>query len=130
MRYRPSLNPLWSFQNLQMKRRGVSSIFEECILVHVLTLSDVSNGCIQQHSFYTFYIFLHMKIKCYTGISTLKNTCKIEHLIWFSGIPIVLLKFSLPQPEADMSLVSPIIVSMFTPVPMISLIILYEIYKR
>ncbi len=47
-----------------------------------------------------------------------------------AGIPIVLMKFSLPQPEADMSLVSPIVVSVFTPVPLIALIVFLEIRKR
>ena len=57
-------------------------------------------------------------------------TIAIETGLQNTGIPIILLKYSLPQPEADMSIVSPIITSMFTPVPLFIAVIAYEIRKR
>ena len=65
-------------------------------------------------------VFIYFK---YTSILTLISNTLL-------GIAIVLMKFSLPQPEADMSLVSPIVVSVFTPIPLLTAIIIQEIRGR
>ena len=59
-----------------------------------------------------------------------KIAIAIETGIQNTGLPIILLKYSLPQPDADMSLVSPVSVAMFTPIPLYLIFICYEIYKR
>ena len=41
----------------------------------------------------------------------------------------MLMKYSLPQPDADMSLVSPIVVAMFTPLPLWLMVIAREIHR-
>jgi len=45
-------------------------------------------------------------------------TIAIETGIQNTGLPIVLMKFSLPQPEADLSVVAPIVIAMFMPLPL------------
>jgi len=45
-------------------------------------------------------------------------TIAIETGIQNTGLPIVLMKFSLPQPEADLSIVGPIVIAMFMPLPL------------
>ncbi len=54
----------------------------------------------------------------------------IETGIQNTGIAILLLKMSLPQPEADMSFLAPVMVATFTPFPLIIAIIYVEIRKR
>jgi len=45
-------------------------------------------------------------------------TIAIETGIQNTGVPIVLMKFSLDQPEADLSIVAPIVIAMFMPLPL------------
>jgi len=45
-------------------------------------------------------------------------TIAIETGIQNTGLPIILMKFSLPQPEADLSIVAPIVIAMFMPLPL------------
>lgn len=47
-----------------------------------------------------------------------------------TGIPIVLTLFSLPQPEAALSIVSPVAVALMVPIPMGIAIAVYEVKKR
>ena len=54
------------------------------------------------------------------------KTIAIETGIQNTGISILLMKFSLPQPDADLSLISPVAVATFTPIPLIFAIIYYE----
>lgn len=58
------------------------------------------------------------------------RTIAIETGIQNTGIAIVLLKVSLPQPDNDISIVAPIAAAIFTPIPMLIAITAYEIYKR
>ena len=53
----------------------------------------------------------------------------LRYLHCTTGIPIMLMKYSLPQPDADMSLVSPVVVAMFTPLPLWFMIAGREIYR-
>ncbi|ESN93769.1 hypothetical protein HELRODRAFT_103288 [Helobdella robusta] len=53
----------------------------------------------------------------------------IETGVQNTGLPILLLKFSLMQPEADMSVVSPVSVAMFMPVPLWIAIAVLEVRK-
>ena len=57
-------------------------------------------------------------------------TIIIETGIQNTGIPIILMRFSLPQPEADLSLISPAIVAAFTPFPLWIAFLIKEIYRR
>jgi len=45
-------------------------------------------------------------------------TIAIETAIQNTGLPIVLMKFSLPQPDADLSVVGPVVIAMFMPMPL------------
>lgn len=58
------------------------------------------------------------------------KTIAIETGIQNTGIPIILMKFSLPQPEADLSVVAPVMVATFTPIPLLVGVAYYEIRKR
>ena len=58
------------------------------------------------------------------------RTIAIETGIQNTGIAIVLLKVSLPEPDNDISIVAPIAAAIFTPIPMLIAITAYEIYKR
>ena len=58
------------------------------------------------------------------------KTIAIETGIQNTGIAYLLITFSLPQPEADLSLVSPIVVATFTPIPLMIGIAVVEIRKR
>lgn len=53
-------------------------------------------------------------------------TIAIETGIQNTGISIFLLRFSLPQPEADLTTVIPVSVALLTPIPLLGL----YIYKR
>lgn len=57
-------------------------------------------------------------------------TIAIETGIQNTGISIVMLQLSLPPPDSDIGMVSPIVCSIFTPIPMAIAIISYEIKKR
>jgi len=57
-------------------------------------------------------------------------TIAIETGIQNTGLPIVLMKFSLPQPDADLSVVSPIVIAMFMPLPLWAAFIVTEIRRR
>ncbi|KAK3085534.1 hypothetical protein FSP39_004776 [Pinctada imbricata] len=57
-------------------------------------------------------------------------TIAIETGIQNTGISIVLLQTSLPPPDGDIGIVAPIVCSIFTPIPMVIIILTYEIYKR
>lgn len=57
-------------------------------------------------------------------------TIIVETGIQNTGIPILLMKFSLPQPEADMSFISPVMIAAFTPIPLWIAFIIKEIYGR
>ncbi|XP_018567513.1 ileal sodium/bile acid cotransporter-like [Anoplophora glabripennis] len=47
-----------------------------------------------------------------------------------TGIPIFLLRFALPQPEADLITIVPVSVSVFTPIPLICLFICLKVWTR
>ena len=53
----------------------------------------------------------------------------LETGIQNTGIAVLLMKLSLPQPDADMSIVGPVMVSMLTPIPLGFLIAIVE-FKR
>ena len=57
-------------------------------------------------------------------------TIAIETGIQNTGIPIILMKFTLPQPEGDMAIVGPVVVAMFTPLPLWIAVTALEIRKR
>jgi len=57
-------------------------------------------------------------------------TIAIETGIQNTGLPIVLMKFSLPQPEADLSIVGPIVIAMFMPLPLWLAFIVTVIRRR
>lgn len=57
-------------------------------------------------------------------------TIAIETGIQNTGLPIILMKFSLPQPEADLSVVSPVVVAMFMPLPLWIAVTIVEIRRR
>ena len=46
------------------------------------------------------------------------------------GVAILLMKFSLPQPDSDLSLVSPVVTSTFTPIPLLFAVGIYYIHKK
>ena len=54
----------------------------------------------------------------------------IETGIQNTGVPILMLKYSLPPPEGDLSIVSPIVTSTFTPLPLWIAIAIFEIRRR
>ena len=54
----------------------------------------------------------------------------IETGIQNTGIAILIMKFSLPAPDGDLAMVSPVVVAAFTPAPLIILLIMFEVYKR
>lgn len=54
----------------------------------------------------------------------------IETGIQNTGLPIILMKFSLPQPEADLSIASPVVLAMFMPLPFWIAILFIEARKR
>ena len=57
-------------------------------------------------------------------------TIAIETGIQNTGLPIVLMKFSLPQPDADLSIVAPIVIAMFMPLPLWVAVAASEIRRR
>lgn len=57
-------------------------------------------------------------------------TIAIETGIQNTGVPIILMKFSLPQPEADLSVVSPVVIAMFMPLPLWIAVTVVEIRRR
>ncbi|XP_071092486.1 ileal sodium/bile acid cotransporter-like [Haliotis cracherodii] len=57
-------------------------------------------------------------------------TIAIETGIQNTGIAIVLLRFSLPAPAKDISIVAPIASAIFTPIPLVIAILYIEIRKR
>ena len=57
-------------------------------------------------------------------------TIAIETGLQNTGVPIILLKFSLPQPEADISIVAPVVVAMFMPLPLWIAVTVVEIRRR
>jgi len=57
-------------------------------------------------------------------------TIAIETGIQNTGLPIILMKFSLPQPEADLSIVAPIVIAMFMPLPLWMAFGVREIRRR
>ena len=58
-----------------------------------------------------------------------KIALTIETGMQSTGIPLMLLKYSLPQPEADLAVVAPIMISMFTPLPLLLVFTVKELYK-
>lgn len=54
----------------------------------------------------------------------------IETGVQNTGIAIVLLGFSLPQPEADIASVVPVAASIVTPVPLLLLLLVQKVYAR
>ena len=58
------------------------------------------------------------------------RTIAIETCIQNSGVAILLMKYSLPQPDADIAMVPPVVVATFTPIPLIIIVAAYEIYYR
>jgi sodium/bile acid cotransporter 3/5 len=57
-------------------------------------------------------------------------TIAIETGIQNTGLAIVIMKFSLPQPEADLAVVAPIVVAMFMPLPLWVAVTVTEIRRR
>jgi len=57
-------------------------------------------------------------------------TISIETGIQNTGLAIILMKFSLPQPEADLSIASPIMVAMFMPLPLWIAVGIVEVRRR
>lgn len=57
-------------------------------------------------------------------------TIAIETGIQNTGLPIILMRFSLPQPDADLSVVSPVVVAMFMPLPLWVAVSIVEIRRR
>ena len=57
-------------------------------------------------------------------------TIAIETGIQNTGLPIILMKFSLPQPDADLSIVAPVVIAMFTPLPLWVAFSVMEIRRR
>lgn len=57
-------------------------------------------------------------------------TIAIETGIQNTGLPIILMQFSLPQPDADLSVVSPVVVAMFMPLPLWVAVGIVEIRRR
>lgn len=57
-------------------------------------------------------------------------TIAIETGIQNTGLPIILMKFSLPQPEADLSVVAPVVIAMFMPLPLWIAVMIVEIRRR
>jgi len=57
-------------------------------------------------------------------------TIAIETGIQNTGLPIILMKFSLPQPDADLSIVAPIVIAMFMPLPLWVAVTATEIRRR
>ena len=58
------------------------------------------------------------------------KTIAVETGIQNTGVAYLVLTFTLPQPEADLSMVSPIIVATFTPIPLMIGIGIIEYRKR
>lgn len=57
-------------------------------------------------------------------------TIAIETGIQNSGVAIVLLQLSLPHPDSDIAIVSPVNCSLFTPIPIIIAIIIHVVRKK
>jgi len=57
-------------------------------------------------------------------------TIAIETGIQNTGLPIVLMKLSLPQPDADMSIVGPIAIAMFMPLPLWIAFVVIAVRRR
>ncbi|ELU01824.1 hypothetical protein CAPTEDRAFT_204666, partial [Capitella teleta] len=57
-------------------------------------------------------------------------TIAIETAIQNTGLPIILMKLSLSQPEADLSAVSPVAIACFMPIPLWIAFSVMEIRKR
>ncbi|XP_033754108.1 ileal sodium/bile acid cotransporter-like [Pecten maximus] len=57
-------------------------------------------------------------------------TIAIETGIQNSGVAIVLLQMSLPHPDSDIAIVSPVNCSLFTPIPVVIAIIIHVIRKK
>ncbi|XP_060080467.1 ileal sodium/bile acid cotransporter-like [Ylistrum balloti] len=57
-------------------------------------------------------------------------TIAIETGIQNSGVAIVLLQLSLPHPDSDIAIVSPVNCSLFTPIPVIIAIIIHIVRKK
>jgi len=57
-------------------------------------------------------------------------TIAIETGLQNTGIPIILMKLSLPQPDADLSIVAPVVVAMFMPLPLWIAVTIVEIRRR
>lgn len=57
-------------------------------------------------------------------------TIAIETGIQNTGLPIILMQFSLPQPDADLSVVSPVVIAMFMPLPLWVAVGIVEIRRR
>ncbi|CAH1780565.1 unnamed protein product [Owenia fusiformis] len=66
---------------------------------------------------------------CRQPFDKIKTIC-IETGIQNTGIPILLMKVSLMQPDSDLSIVAPIASSCFTPIPLWIAVACYEIKKR
>ncbi|XP_074645679.1 ileal sodium/bile acid cotransporter-like [Tubulanus polymorphus] len=57
-------------------------------------------------------------------------TIAIETGIQNTGVPILLITFSMSSPQGDMAIVAPIVASMFTPLPLLIAVAVLEIRKR
>ena len=53
----------------------------------------------------------------------------LETGIQNTGIAILLMKLSLPQPDADLSIIGPVVISMFTPAPLFVVIAIIEVKR-
>ena len=68
------------------------------------------------------------KLTCHS--SKRIRTIAIETCIQNPGVAVLLMKYSLPQPDADIAMVPPIVVATFTPIPLIIIVAVHEIYYR
>lgn len=84
-------------------------------------------GCLLPYT--GFVIGAVVAVICRQPLDRIK-TIAIETGVQNLGIAILLMKLSLPQPDADLSLLSPIMVGTFGPLPLLVAVIVLEVRKR
>ncbi|CAH1780564.1 unnamed protein product [Owenia fusiformis] len=57
-------------------------------------------------------------------------TIAMETGIQNTGVPVLMMRFSLMNPDSDLALIGPIAATIFTPIPLWIAIVVYEVYKR
>uniref|UniRef100_A0A1Y1NJA7 Ileal sodium/bile acid cotransporter n=1 Tax=Photinus pyralis TaxID=7054 RepID=A0A1Y1NJA7_PHOPY len=76
------------------------------------------------------YILAYVLAKLFKQSKELCLTIAVETGVQNTGIAIFLLRFALPQPEADITTVVPVYVAMMTPVPLMCLVLYQRITAR